>query len=138
MLDTNGRTRRQQTHFPDFPMAATEPSPSSSLRRAPWWAVVIIAALVALALFGDKGVLRALQANRQKSALGAEVKTQEAANGELRRQIEALRNDPRTIENLARKELGMVKDDELVYQFRNPPRSSTPPSPAHAETPPDK
>ncbi len=119
-------------------MPAAEPSSSSSLRRVPWWAVVIIAALVALALFGDKGVLRALQANRQKSALETEVKTQAAANAELRQQIKALRNDPRTIENLARKELGMVKDDELVYQFRNLPRSSTSQAPAPAETPPGK
>jgi len=105
-------------------MAVTDNSSRQSSRHVPWWAVLIIAALFALALFGDKGVLRALQANRQKSELEAEVKALEAANAQLRREIEALRSDRRTIENLARKELGMVKDDELVYQFRNRPSTS--------------
>ena len=115
-------------------MAATENSTTQASRRIPWWAVLIIAALLALALFGDKGVLRALQANRQKSQLEAEVKALEAANAGLRKEIEALRGDRRTIENLARKELGMVKDDELVYQFRTrPPLSGAVSSPAREE-----
>ncbi len=105
-------------------MAANDNSSKQSSRHAPWWAVLIITALIALALFGDKGVLRALQANRQKSELEAEVRALETVNAELRREIEALRSDRRTIENLARKELGMVKDDELVYQFRNRPATS--------------
>ena len=98
--------------------------------------MLIIAALVAMALFGDKGVLRALQANRQKSDLEVQVKALEATNAELRQEIKALRNDPRTIENLARKELGMVKDDELVYQFRTPPHPArTAPRAASEEAP---
>jgi cell division protein FtsB len=117
-------------------MPADEHSSPRSSRRAPWWAVLIILALVAMALFGDKGVLRALQANREKGDLEAQVKALEATNDELRKEIQALRNDPRTIENLARKELGMVKDDELVYQFRTPPRPATPPPRAVPEAPP--
>ena len=102
-------------------MAADENPSSRSSKRVPWWAVVTIVVLLVLALFGDKGVLRALQAHRQEADLEAQVRDLEAANASLRREIEALRNDPRTIENLARKELGMVKDGELVYQFRNQP-----------------
>jgi cell division protein FtsB len=92
--------------------------------------VAIILILLGLALFGDKGVLRALQAGRQKAKLEDRVRELEAANADLRKQIDALRNDPRTIENLARKELGMVKDDEIVYQFRNPPEKSAPSRPS--------
>ena len=39
---------------------------------------------------------------------------------ELKSEIEALRSDPTYIERIARDELGMVRDEELVFQF--PPR----------------
>lgn len=41
--------------------------------------------------------------------------------GALMRQVERLRNDPSAIESVARDELGMVRDGELVFQF---PRES--------------
>ncbi len=36
---------------------------------------------------------------------------------ELKTEIEALRSDPSYIERIARDELGMVRDEELVFQF---------------------
>jgi cell division protein FtsB len=122
-------------------MATTEPSAKSSLLRAPLWALLIAALLLGLALFGDRGLLRALQASDQQSQLEEQVKQLEAANAVLRREIEALRSDRRTLENIARKELGMVKDDELVYQFRGHPAvvprpAPAPASPASGPTPP--
>ena len=39
---------------------------------------------------------------------------------ELKSEIEALRTDPSYVERIARDELGMVRDEELVFQF--PPR----------------
>lgn len=117
-------------------MSTVESSNSQRSGRVPWWVVLILVALIAMALFGDKGVLRALQANREKLELEAQVKALETSNAELRREIEALRNDRRTIENLARKELGMVRDGELIYQFRNHPApkpAPVPPAPADGE-----
>lgn len=38
----------------------------------------------------------------------------------LKREVEALRTDPGYVERIARDELGMVRDEELVIQF--PPR----------------
>jgi cell division protein FtsB len=37
----------------------------------------------------------------------------------LRREIDQLRHDARSIERLARDELGMVRDGEIVFQFPN-------------------
>ncbi len=89
-----------------------------STRRLPLLPVLLALLLLGFALFGDRGILRAVQANRQKAALQEQVQQLEAANAELRQEIESLRNDRRYLEAVARKELGMVKDDELVYQFR--------------------
>ena len=103
-------------------MATTQSTPEHSPRRFPLLALIILLVLIGLALFGDKGVLRALQSGRQKAELTAEVARLEQENTALKREIEALRNDRRTIESIARKELGMVKEDELVYQFRSAPQ----------------
>ena len=36
---------------------------------------------------------------------------------ELKRHVEHLRNDPQAIERIARDELGMLRSDEIVFQF---------------------
>lgn len=93
---------------------ANTPGPS---RRFPPWAIFLLLVVLAAALFGERGILRGVQANRDKEALQAEVQRIEAVNQELRKEIEALRSDRRHIEGVARRELGLVKEDELVYQF---------------------
>lgn len=98
---------------------AESDSPKPVPRRLPIVPVLLALLLLGFALFGDRGILRAMQAGRQKAALQEEVRQLEAANAELRQEIESLRNDRRYLEAIARKELGMVKDDELVYQFRS-------------------
>jgi cell division protein FtsL len=91
------------------------PAPS---RKIPVVPLIVILLLLGLAIFGQRGVLRALQLNRQKIVLEAQVKELEENNAALRQEIEALRSDARTIEAIARRELGMVKEDEVVYQFQ--------------------
>jgi cell division protein FtsB len=105
-------------------------SPKPSPRRLPIVSVLLALLLLGFALFGDRGILRALQAGRQKAALQEEVRQLEAANAELRQEIESLRNDRRYLEAIARRELGMVKDDELVYQFRSVLGAARPAGPA--------
>jgi cell division protein FtsB len=103
-------------------MSSSEtPSSPPSSRKIPIIPLVLIALLIGFAIFGEKGVLRALQYTRQMEALEAEIQRQTEAGAELRREIEALRNDLKTIEGIARRELGMVKEGELVYQFRSRP-----------------
>jgi cell division protein FtsB len=37
---------------------------------------------------------------------------------ELQRQVARLRNDPEALERIARDELGMLRSDEIVFQFQ--------------------
>jgi cell division protein FtsB len=78
---------------------------------------VILLLLLGLAIFGDKGLVRAWHAMQQKEELQREVRALEETNRALRLEIEALRSDRRHLEGIARRELGMVRDDELIYQF---------------------
>lgn len=91
------------------------------------WAVLLVLLLLGIALFGDKGILRAMQYGRQRTELQEELRQLEAANAALRREIESLRSDHRYIETIARRELGMVKADELVYQFPAEEGKAAPP-----------
>ena len=102
-------------------MADQEATSPPGSRTLPLVAIILIVLFLGVALFGERGILRALQYSRHKQALEAEVRQLEETSAELRREIDSLRNDLRTIEGIARRELGMVKDDELVYQFRPAP-----------------
>lgn len=85
--------------------------------RLPLIPIVLILIILGFALFGKKGILRTLQASRHHAALEAEVQQQEAVIRQLKEEIQSLRSDRQYIEDIARRELGMVKEDELVYQF---------------------
>jgi cell division protein FtsB len=51
----------------------------------------------------------------QRDELRARVDALQESNLDLAEQISLLRDDPATIENLARTELGMVRDGETVF-----------------------
>jgi len=51
----------------------------------------------------------------ERDDLRAKVLALEESNVKLTRQVSLLRDDPVTIENLARTELGLVRDGETVY-----------------------
>lgn len=89
------------------------------------FALLIIVVMLALALFGEKGVLRAYKLSQEKHSLEAEIQSLQENNEALREEINLLRNDLEYLEDVARRDLGMVKDDELVYQFS--PEPSLPP-----------
>ena len=99
-------------------MADEQNSTQSGQRfRVPLIPVLLIVLILGFALFGRKGILRSLQASRHNASLQAELHKQEAVIEQLKQEIEALRSDRKHIESIARRELGMVKDNELVYQF---------------------
>ena len=91
--------------------------------RLPLWPFALIALLLGVALFGDRGVVHMLRLNSQKADLLAEVAAVEQQSTALREEIQSLHSDRRTIERIARTELGMVRDDELVFQFASRPTS---------------
>lgn len=53
--------------------------------------------------------------------LTTEVKREEDLARQTKSAMDALRNDPRTVERLAREKLGYAKPGETVIRFQNPP-----------------
>jgi cell division protein FtsB len=88
--------------------------------RSIWLSIIpvaIVLSLLVVAVVGDKGIVCAIQSKHEKEELQRQVLSLELANQKLRKDIESLRSDPRYLEAIARKELGMVREDELVYRF---------------------
>jgi len=59
--------------------------------------------------------LRALEAERAQVEL--QISRQSAAIRRLRAEVQALKEDPSEVERVARDQLGLVRQTELVFQF---------------------
>lgn len=77
--------------------------------------LVIILLMFAYAVFGDRGVLRILQAREQKQELEQKLESLQLHQQELKAEIERLQKDKSYWEYLARTKLGMVREGELIY-----------------------
>jgi cell division protein FtsB len=91
-------------------------------------AVVALVAVAALLLIGVT-YLPLIQKNEQMrrriDVLDAELEKQRQTAKELQAEFDALRNDPKTIERLAREKLGYARADETVIHFEPPTNHST-------------
>ncbi len=90
--------------------------------------ILILSLLIALGVltfFGEKGVLRLLRLQKELGAIKARSLKIEEENRKLREEVRRLQNDKRYIEEIARKELGLVKEDEIIYQFDIPDKGGS-------------
>ena len=65
--------------------------------------------------FDTMGVMKYLNMKRTQGQIAGEIKAIEEENGRLRKNIEAVKHDPATLEGLARNRLGLVKEGETVF-----------------------
>jgi cell division protein FtsB len=70
-----------------------------------------------LIVFGDKGLTDYLSLRGKLAVLQESNKKMVNENNSLKEQILLLRHDSRYIETIARNELGMVKQGDIVYRF---------------------
>lgn len=102
----------------DLPMSDKTPqSAVSPARRIPWWPFGVVAVVFVFALFGDRGILHIFKLKSQQADLQQQLTQIEEVNAGLRKEIASLSTDRRHLERMARSQLGMVRDDEVVYQF---------------------
>lgn len=81
--------------------------------------ILVTIVLVIDAVVGEKGLLALLQARRQYRAVEVALERARAENDELREQARRLREDPAAIEELARRELGLIKPGEKLFIVRD-------------------
>jgi cell division protein FtsB len=97
------------------------PEDGAVLERLRWLLPLglILGSLIAVPvlILGEQGLPRYRQLSYElEDARGANKKLRREIR-ELREEIHALRHDPRALERIARDELGMIKPDEVLFQF---------------------
>ncbi len=97
---------------------------------------LLTAILIANALVGDRGLPANLRIRREHRELAAAIAALRATNQRLQLEAQRLRSDPAAIEELARRELGLVRPGErlfIVTDRRAPvPVEARPPRPRMA------
>ena len=73
------------------------------------------AVLMIDALVGDKGLLKMLQARQQYRSLEQTLADARSENARMREEARRLREDPNAIEEIARRELGLIKPGEKLF-----------------------
>lgn len=76
-----------------------------------------IAFILFFTIFGDKGLLRIHELRQDKEKIDARLNDTRQENENLKREIMALKGDRRYLESIARKDFGLVRSNEIIYQF---------------------
>ena len=80
--------------------------------------VVAILAMTFLIIFGDRGLVGFRESKEKLDSLKAENSLVADENDRLRGEILLLRSNMEYIETVARRELGMIREGETVYRFK--------------------
>ena len=83
--------------------------------------VMLVAALV-----GDRGVAGTRQAQRDIIELESSLADVQTENDGLREQARQLRDDPAALEEIARRELGLIRPGEKLFILKDVPAASVP------------
>jgi cell division protein FtsB len=112
---------------PEQACMRTQPSTAASrrhrrVRRIIHYGLLLFSVMVAVdALVGDDGLIAMLRARRQHDELAANIQRQRVENDRLREEIRLLTEDPATIEDIARRELGLIRPGEKVFILKDLP-----------------
>jgi cell division protein FtsB len=96
-------------------------APTSLFRRRGLHLLLIFVTLVLIvdALIGEKGLMESMHAQRQYRELGASLDSLRRENATLRDEARRLKEDPATIESLARDQLGLIRPGEIVFILKD-------------------
>ena len=104
------RRRRAAPSHPSYPI----------WRRALTYLLVFATVvLVVDALVGERGLVATSRARRVSAELAAKVQALRSENSRLRESARRLREDPTTIELVARKELGLIRPGEILVVIKD-------------------
>ena len=76
------------------------------------------------ALVGEKGLLETVKKRQEFQVLEQSIRRAKADNELLREEAKRLRSDPAAIEDLARRELGLIKPGEHLFILKDRPSTS--------------
>ena len=97
------------------PAAAAPGTRSRGRRLLQYLLVFVSCVLVVDAIVGEKGLIAMMKAREQYRALEVSLARARCENTRLREEARRLREDPAAIEEIARRELGLIKPGEKLF-----------------------
>jgi cell division protein FtsB len=94
-------------------------------KRILLFTLILFLILGLLTFFGDKGILHLLHLQNDLARVKEMNNRMGEENRKLEEEVRRLQHEKRYIEEVARKELGMVKEGEIIYQFDSPNEKKT-------------
>jgi len=79
--------------------------------------ILAVTFILYFTIFGERGLLRIYHLNREKQDVQQRLETLKSENLKLVREVDPLKNDRRYLESIARRDFGMVRKNEIIYQF---------------------
>ncbi len=79
--------------------------------------LLLLSVMIFFTFFGDKGLLKVYRLRRELREIERANMELRRENRKLRDEISNLRTNKKYIEELARRELGLVRKGEIIYQF---------------------
>ena len=80
---------------------------------------LVICTLIIDALVGDQGLVATRRAREQDRQLTAELEHLRTRNAHMREDIRHLREDRSTIDEIARRDLGLMSPGEMIFIIRD-------------------
>lgn len=79
--------------------------------------ILAVTFILYFTIFGERGLLRIYHLNKEKQDVQLRLEALKVDNLKLVREVDALKNDRRYLESIARRDFGMVRKNEIIYQF---------------------
>jgi len=87
----------------------------------------IIGSVVVWLAFGQHGFIHLYRVGKERQACEQRIKKLVEENQALFDEIQRLRTDPEYVEHVVRKELGFVRENEIIYRFQETKKPETGP-----------
>jgi cell division protein FtsB len=101
---------------------APEPWRTARTRRIVQLLLLLFGAVIIVdALVGDQGLLAMRRARREFRELEESIARQQAENDRRREEVRRLTDDPSAIEDVARRDLGLIRRGERVFILKDLP-----------------
>lgn len=102
--------------------SSSSTTPRRRRRHAVQYMLIFVGCVLVIdALVGDKGVLAMMKARRDYRVLEQSLNDARSANARLREEARRLREDPDAVEDIARRELGLIKPGEKLFIVKDVP-----------------
>lgn len=100
-----------------------QPAPPRRGRRIARYILALVTLILVVdAVVGEKGLLALFQARREFQAVETALAQERAQNAQLREDARRLREDADAVEELARRELGLIRPGEKLFIIKEAPK----------------